>query len=155
MIIVSIKSNGSQQSEFQKRVTPDIHLLQKFWHFHFRLHHYKKPLRPSNRIDSISPSFKSSQFLRSFPVFSATMSKGPGLFVDIGKKAKGNQILYLHLSIYIYLYSFQLPVFISPFFECLDLLTKDYTSDQKFTVSTYTDAGVVCQNHLFCILNFD
>ncbi|XP_012437136.1 mitochondrial outer membrane protein porin 2 [Gossypium raimondii] len=39
------------------------------------------------------------------------MSKGPGLFVDIGKKAK-------------------------------DLLTKDYTSDQKFTVSTYTGAGV-------------
>ncbi|KAB2004736.1 hypothetical protein ES319_D11G220400v1 [Gossypium barbadense] len=39
------------------------------------------------------------------------MSKGPGLFVDIGKSAK-------------------------------DLLTKDYTSDQKFTVSTYTGAGV-------------
>ncbi|TYG95156.1 hypothetical protein ES288_A11G245800v1 [Gossypium darwinii] len=39
------------------------------------------------------------------------MSKGPGLFVDIGKRAK-------------------------------DLLTKDYTSDQKFTVSTYTGAGV-------------
>ncbi|KAE8671468.1 60S ribosomal protein L26-1-like [Hibiscus syriacus] len=39
------------------------------------------------------------------------MSKGPGLFVDIGKKAK-------------------------------DLLTKDYTSDQKFTVSSYTGAGV-------------
>ncbi|KAH1073063.1 hypothetical protein J1N35_025391 [Gossypium stocksii] len=39
------------------------------------------------------------------------MSKGPGLFVDIGKKAK-------------------------------DLLIKDYTSDQKFTVSTYTGAGV-------------
>ncbi|XWS41776.1 hypothetical protein CRYUN_Cryun17cG0112200 [Craigia yunnanensis] len=39
------------------------------------------------------------------------MSKGPGLFIDIGKKAK-------------------------------DLLTKDYTSDQKFTVSTYTGAGV-------------
>ncbi|TYH95232.1 hypothetical protein ES332_A12G092100v1 [Gossypium tomentosum] len=39
------------------------------------------------------------------------MSKAPGLFVDIGKKAK-------------------------------DLLTKDYTSYQKFTVSTYTVAGV-------------
>lgn len=39
------------------------------------------------------------------------MSKGPGLFLDIGKKAK-------------------------------DLLTKDYTYDQKFTVSTYSDAGV-------------
>ncbi|KAM1091386.1 hypothetical protein FF1_018880 [Malus domestica] len=39
------------------------------------------------------------------------MSKGPGLFTDIGKKAK-------------------------------DLLTKDYSSDQKFTISTYSDAGV-------------
>ncbi|XP_010272561.1 PREDICTED: mitochondrial outer membrane protein porin 2-like [Nelumbo nucifera] len=39
------------------------------------------------------------------------MSKGPGLFSDIGKKAK-------------------------------DLLTKDYSSDQKFTVTTYSDAGV-------------
>ncbi|RVX23321.1 Mitochondrial outer membrane protein porin 2 [Vitis vinifera] len=40
------------------------------------------------------------------------MSKGPGLFADIGKKAK-------------------------------DLLTRDYISDQKFTVSTYSDTGVV------------
>ncbi|PSS30695.1 Eukaryotic porin/Tom40 protein [Actinidia chinensis var. chinensis] len=40
------------------------------------------------------------------------MSKGPGLFSDIGKKAK-------------------------------DLLTKDYVSDQKFTVSTCSDTGVV------------
>ncbi|KAL6227481.1 PREDICTED: mitochondrial outer membrane protein porin 2-like [Fragaria vesca subsp. vesca] len=39
------------------------------------------------------------------------MSKGPGLFADIGKKAK-------------------------------DLLTKDYNSDQKFSVSTYSEAGV-------------
>ncbi|KAL5556796.1 hypothetical protein UlMin_039032 [Ulmus minor] len=39
------------------------------------------------------------------------MSKGPGLFSDIGKKAK-------------------------------DLLTKDYNSDQKFAISTYSDAGV-------------
>ncbi|GKU98837.1 hypothetical protein SLEP1_g11776 [Rubroshorea leprosula] len=39
------------------------------------------------------------------------MSKGPGLFSDIGKKAK-------------------------------DLLTKDYINDQKFTVSTYSDAGL-------------
>ncbi|GLU20127.1 hypothetical protein SLE2022_363400 [Rubroshorea leprosula] len=39
------------------------------------------------------------------------MSKGPGLFSDIGKKAK-------------------------------DLLTKDYITDQKFTVSTYSDAGL-------------
>jgi len=39
------------------------------------------------------------------------MGKGPGLFSDIGKKAK-------------------------------DLLTKDYSSDQKFSVSTYSDAGV-------------
>lgn len=40
------------------------------------------------------------------------MSKGPGLFSEIGKKAK-------------------------------DLLTRDYTSDQKFSISTYSDAGVV------------
>ncbi|XP_057957657.1 mitochondrial outer membrane protein porin 2 [Malania oleifera] len=39
------------------------------------------------------------------------MSKGPGLFSDIGKKAK-------------------------------DILTRDYSSDQKFTVSTYSDTGV-------------
>lgn len=39
------------------------------------------------------------------------MSKGPGLFSDIGKKAK-------------------------------DILTKDYSYDQKFTVSTYSNVGV-------------
>ena len=39
------------------------------------------------------------------------MSKGPGLFIDIGKKAK-------------------------------DLLTRDFNYDKKFTVSTYSDAGV-------------
>ncbi|KAK6125256.1 hypothetical protein DH2020_041000 [Rehmannia glutinosa] len=39
------------------------------------------------------------------------MSKGPGLFTDIGKKAK-------------------------------DLLTKDYLSDHKFSVSTYSESGV-------------
>jgi hypothetical protein len=38
--------------------------------------------------------------------------KGPGLFSDIGKKAK-------------------------------DLLTKDYTYDQKFTISTVSASGVV------------
>ncbi|XP_047336361.1 mitochondrial outer membrane protein porin 2-like [Impatiens glandulifera] len=43
--------------------------------------------------------------------FLADMSKGPGLFSDIGKKAK-------------------------------DLLTKDYISDQKFSVSSYSHAGV-------------
>ncbi|VVB18191.1 unnamed protein product [Arabis nemorensis] len=39
------------------------------------------------------------------------MSKGPGLFTDIGKKAK-------------------------------DLLTRDYSSDQKFSISTYSVSGV-------------
>ncbi|KFK28435.1 hypothetical protein AALP_AA8G514300 [Arabis alpina] len=39
------------------------------------------------------------------------MSKGPGLFIDIGKKAK-------------------------------DLLTRDYNSDQKFSISTYSSSGV-------------
>ncbi|KAA8522597.1 hypothetical protein F0562_013042 [Nyssa sinensis] len=39
------------------------------------------------------------------------MSKGPGLFSDIGKKGK-------------------------------DLLTKDYISDQKFSVSTYSNTGL-------------
>ncbi|XP_010547555.1 PREDICTED: mitochondrial outer membrane protein porin 2-like [Tarenaya hassleriana] len=39
------------------------------------------------------------------------MSKGPGLFADIGKKSR-------------------------------DLLTKDYNSDQKFSVSTYSASGV-------------
>ncbi|PIA27970.1 hypothetical protein AQUCO_07400073v1 [Aquilegia coerulea] len=39
------------------------------------------------------------------------MSKGPGLYIDIGKKAK-------------------------------DLLYKDYQSDHKFTLTTYSDTGV-------------
>ncbi|CAH8351410.1 unnamed protein product [Eruca vesicaria subsp. sativa] len=39
------------------------------------------------------------------------MSKGPGLFADIGKKAK-------------------------------DLLTRDYNTDQKFSISTYSASGV-------------
>ncbi|KAK6125322.1 hypothetical protein DH2020_040938 [Rehmannia glutinosa] len=42
------------------------------------------------------------------------MSKGPGLFTDIGKKAK-------------------------------DLLTKDYLSDHKFSVSTYSESGVIVE----------
>lgn len=40
------------------------------------------------------------------------MGKGPGLFADIGKKAK-------------------------------DLLTKDYSQDQKFTITTQTDSGLI------------
>lgn len=39
------------------------------------------------------------------------MGKGPGLYTDIGKKAR-------------------------------DLLYRDYQSDQKFTITTYTSAGV-------------
>ena len=39
------------------------------------------------------------------------MKKGPGLYTDIGKKAR-------------------------------DLLYKDYQSDHKFTVTTYTSSGV-------------
>ncbi|CAK7339660.1 unnamed protein product [Dovyalis caffra] len=44
-----------------------------------------------------------------------TMSKGPGLFADIGKKAE-------------------------------DLLTKDYDSDQRFSVTTYSNAGVALRS---------
>ncbi|KAF8406202.1 hypothetical protein HHK36_008287 [Tetracentron sinense] len=57
--------------------------------------------------------FSSAPFLVSETSLSLSlsMSKGPGLFSDIGKKAK-------------------------------DLLTKDYSYDQKFTITTYSDAGV-------------
>lgn len=47
----------------------------------------------------------------STPISDKKMSKGPGLFSDIGKKAK-------------------------------DVLTKDYTTDQKLTVSSYSTSGV-------------
>ncbi|KAK4410072.1 Mitochondrial outer membrane protein porin 2 [Sesamum angolense] len=49
------------------------------------------------------------------------MSKGPGLFLDIGKKQKVD---------------FSDPSLI------YDLLTKDYLSDHKFSVSTYSESGV-------------
>ena len=65
------------------------------------------------------------------------MSKGPGLFSDIGKKAKGK--IYSILSLCYDLAS-HASIAASLF---VDLLTKDYSSDQKFSVYTYTDAGVV------------
>ncbi|GFY81061.1 voltage dependent anion channel 2 [Actinidia rufa] len=61
------------------------------------------PPRAIHRLRALSHSC--------FSLSIASMSKGPGLYSDIGKKAK-------------------------------DLLTKDYISDQKFSVSTCSDTGV-------------
>ncbi|MBA0660118.1 hypothetical protein Goklo_012170, partial [Gossypium klotzschianum] len=52
------------------------------------------------------------------------MGKGPGLYSDIGKKARGRNFL-------IFCFCFN-----------SDLLYKDYQADHKFTVTTYTSNGV-------------
>jgi len=74
------------------------------------------------------------------------MSKGPGLFADIGKKAKGNQSIYFYLWKKIKIND---PTMIIYWWH-VDLLTRDYNSDQKFSVSTYSDAGVVCVYVILC-----
>lgn len=79
------------------------------------------------------------------------MSKGPGLFSDIGKKAKGDCIhnmIFLLRWISHYLYN-DVTTFVEDkkdlinLLLILDLLTKDYSADQKLTISTYSTAGVV------------
>ncbi|KAL5988574.1 hypothetical protein ACLOJK_026671 [Asimina triloba] len=51
------------------------------------------------------------------------MVKGPGLYIDIGKKTR-------------------------------DLLYKDYQSDHKFTLTTYTSTGVVSALSVSSIADF-
>ena len=69
--------------------------LEFFWHFRVRPHHLKK--KKKLRLSILFHHFFSPNFSDISQSFSA-MSKGPGLFLDIGKKTKGNQTLYLLLS---------------------------------------------------------
>jgi hypothetical protein len=68
--------------------------------------------------------------------------KGPGLFSDIGKKAKGTSSYSFpryhrrHLSNWL-----GFPRFVV--WWSADLLTKDYTYDHKLTISTASASGVV------------
>jgi hypothetical protein len=88
------------------------------------------------------------------------MSKGPGLFADIGKKAKGKEsfrkLITNSLSLSLWsVYCFELIRLRNSHLKrfvlalVVDLLTKDYNSDQKFSVSTYSDAGVVRQFNIY------
>ncbi|KAF8378401.1 hypothetical protein HHK36_029740 [Tetracentron sinense] len=77
------------------------------------------------------------------------MGKGPGLYSDIGKKARGDNLLFAFL-ILIFFFFFIIAIFffliLSFFFWfnlLLDLLYKDYQSDHKFTITTYSSTGVV------------
>jgi len=71
------------------------------------------------------------------------MSKGPGLYSDIGKKAKGelNRFLFV-IDSNIFFSKVKSEIILIICFV-LDLLTKDYNSDQKLTVSSYSTTGVV------------
>lgn len=78
------------------------------------------------------------------------MGKGPGLYSDIGKRARGFSFLHLHFFFpiviwrwifyfrWFFLKSFGILLFFLP-----DLLYKDYQSDHKFTITTYSPTGVV------------
>ncbi|EYU44488.1 hypothetical protein MIMGU_mgv1a016650mg [Erythranthe guttata] len=88
-----------------------LHLF--FSHFHFSPHTFSRFTHTFSRT-SFSLRIRKQKF------HYCKMSKGPGLFSDIGKKAK-------------------------------DLLTKDYLSDHKFSVSTYSESGVV---QIFYIIYF-
>lgn len=68
------------------------------------------------------------------------MSKGPGLYSDIGKKAKGE------LNRFFFVIDSISPIILIICFV-LDLLTKDYNSDQKLTVSSYSTTGVVSSSN--------
>ena len=81
------------------------------------------------------------------------MLKGPGLYSDIGKKARG-EFLFLIFPFcwFIYLAQFLFNFLFMYLNACIayaavfgdsDLLYKDYQSDHKFSITTYTVNGVV------------
>lgn len=79
------------------------------------------------------------------------MGKGPGLYFDIGKKARGYRsifVLFLIRFFSILRHSMLSIILFGDFnvitvFWLSDLLYKDYQSDHKFTITTYTSTGVV------------
>lgn len=88
--------------------------------------------------------------------------KGPGLYTDIGKKARGKWCFLFTDFVFVcaQLISAFLLIFLSLsllsqndfYFYVLDLLYKDYQGDQKFTLTTYTANGVVSVSTSFpCI----
>lgn len=86
------------------------------------------------------------------------MGKGPGLYSDIGKLAKGETVLLRSIS-HNLCYGFD-NTFVKPeirihsnhfdLFLLLDLLTKDYNSDQKLTVKSFSTTGVVSSSNFTC-----
>lgn len=79
---------------------------------------------------------------------SAAMAKGPGLFSNIGKNAKGIRLLLVFESFKVFVFSVYFCV-LHLFYDVdcavvlVDLLKKDYTADPKLTLSTFSDIGVV------------
>jgi voltage-dependent anion channel protein 2 len=71
------------------------------------------------------------------------MGKGPGLYVDIGKKARGNRDFIFCSLLNLFSFCDYFDIFFLNFSKFPDLLYKDYQSDHKFTVTTYTSTGVV------------
>lgn len=78
------------------------------------------------------------------------MGKGPGLYSDIGKRARGSRFVSLYLENPIHFFTLTFLFygcimcnFLFFFVLLLDLLYRDYQSDQKFTLTTYSPTGVV------------
>jgi len=69
------------------------------------------------------------------------MSKGPGLYSDIGKKARGS--LFLTLSPNPIFFFKEILINIVFVVVIADLLYKDYNTDQKFSLTTYSPTGIV------------
>lgn len=79
------------------------------------------------------------------------MAKGPGLYSDIGKKARGS-IFFLFfqliwkISYWVFCLSFEyfyLYLIIICLNAYIDLLYRDYQTDHKFSITTYSPTGVV------------
>lgn len=98
------------------------------------------------------------------------MVKGPGLYTDIGKRARGslpfNSLFsllkyHIHRCVYICVCVIQLERIVNVavigftftdlnlFFFYEDLLYRDYQADHKFTITTYSPTGVVSYLFVF------
>lgn len=80
------------------------------------------------------------------------MGKGPGLYSDIGKIARGDSSVSFIFASFSCFFFFPLFSFLTHEYDVVafllllvisDLLYRDYQSDHKFTVTTYTSSGVV------------
>lgn len=77
------------------------------------------------------------------------MAKGPGLYTEIGKKTRGLSLLlslsqfHVGVRVFVVLIEIDFDFDFGTFWFGLDLLYKDYQTDHKFTITTYSPTGVV------------